>query len=244
MKSNNMYLPSIEFYQKLIPNKDKEFFYCYLRWIYLLSIRAFNVKKTHPNSFNLLYKSVSKKWSRNTLLGKLQHEFIVQNISLSILLEPIDGFHWFYKKLYEIDFTKAAPMLLQLLAPISRFVAILNNQKPPFYQPFSNLIFVYMSLYIIENQDLIKLLKKSSIKINKQKLLSQLPLHFNEANQIISITKGTKFKLIVAFYLGLYKVLTKKNEKKISFLDYVNSILYGLYYIIISKDNTKGLNKI
>ena len=248
MKLSNIKLPDLSFYQIIIPKKDRVFFNLYLRWLYLLYIRSFNIKKTHTNSFNLLYKAVSHSWGINNLLGNLQKEFIARNISLSILFEPVDGFYWFYKKMYKLDFASSSPMLLQLFAPVSRMIAILNNQKPLFYQPFSNLIFIYISLYLIKNQKIMKVLDASLININIQSLIKQQPFHFKEALQVISIIKGIKFKLIVSFYLGFYKVLLKKimnnTSKNINFLDYVNSILYGLYYIITIKDNTKGLNKI
>lgn len=242
------FLPPLSTYKRLVSKKDYALFFAYCQWYKLLAIRAFKQKHIHEKTFNLLYRAVSHSWKETTLLGFLQKEFIQRNLSLSILLEPIDGFNWLSKNRYPLVYTKASALLLQIIAPFSRFISVLNNQKPPFYQPFSNLIFAYIALYLVNMPELEGILKDSLVEIKQKDIKKQLPSLQNEAKNLLSVTYSIIFKLKISFFLGLSTILIQKNDKqtknKINFLDYVNSFLYGLWYIVTKRDKTQGLDKI
>lgn len=242
------FLPPLSIYKNLVHKDDCALFEAYCAWYKLLSIRALKQKHINENTFNLLYRAVSHPWKDTTLLGYLQKEFIQRNLSLSILLEPIDGFGWLSKNRYPLVYSKATALFLQIIAPFSRFISVLNNQKPPFYQPFSNLIFIYIALYLANMPQLDKILKKGLIEIKQKDIKKQLSSLHNEAKNILSVTYGIVFKLKISFFLGLSTILIQKNNKhtknKLDFLDYVNSFLYGLWYTITNKDKTQGLDKI
>lgn len=241
-------LPPLIYYARLIPDADVYFVRQYLRWLQLLALRGTHQKSIHSKTFNYIYRAVSRNWSETTLLGNLQKEFIARNLSLSLLLEPLDGFEWLSKNRYTLTFAKASPILLQVIAPLSRLIAILNNQHPPVYQPFSNLIFAYAILYILNQSELQQILEKSCLQIIPQELKKQLPLLLNEAKQALSVINGVKFKLKIAFYIGFCRQLILKNtnhtKNNINFLDSVNAFLYGLWYMLTIRDNSRGLNKI
>lgn len=241
-------LPQWSFYAALIPPQDRRFVLSYLRWLRLLAIRGTHRKKIHDKTFNYLYRAVSREWSKKRLLGSLQKEFIARNLSLSLLLEPLDGFEWLSKNRYALTFAEAAPILLQIIAPTARLIAILNNQRPPFYQPFSSLVFAYAVIYVLNSSELQQILSDSRLQTNPAALKKQLPLLLNEAKQVLSVITGLRFKLKVAFYLGFCRRLIQKNvihtENNINFLDSVNAFLYGLWYILTVRDNSRGLNKL
>lgn len=235
MQYYNEKMPPLSIYLKLISKKDRAFFLLYLKWITLLAQRGVGLQKKSDNFFSNMYKAVQRSWNNTTLLGALQQEFIKRNISLSILLEPIDGFAWFSKNRYELEYTKSYPLLMPIISPISRLIAVLNNNSPIFYQPFSNLLFAYFSLYLKENKELKKIFKNNKISLNIKELDKQLPTIFNDAKYTITTSNRLIFKIKIGFYLGLLKILMQKKSKKIKKLDYVNSILYGLYYILTIK---------
>lgn len=241
-------LPHWKFYARLIPAKDRRFVLAYLRWLKLLALRGTHRKPVHAKTFNYLYRAVSREWSAHTLLGNLQKEFIARNLSLSLLLEPLDGFEWLSENRYTLSFVKASPIALQIISPLARLVAILNNQRPPFYQPFASLIFAYAIMYILNSPDLQQILAQSLLQTNPAALKKQLPLLLNDAKQVLSVITGFCFKLKVAFYMGFCRRLIQKNanhtENNINFLDSVNAFLYGLWYMLIIRDNTRGLNKL
>ena len=246
MKSTN--LPQPEFYARLVPSADIPFVRLYLRWLYLLALRGTGQKHIHPKTFNYLYRAVSQTWSNKTLLGKLQQEFIARNLSLSLLLEPLDGFEWISKNRYTLSLTKASPILLQIIAPVARLVAILNNQRPPFYQPFSNLVLAYALMYVQTMPNLQNILENSSLQFQPAQIQAQIPLLLNEAKQALSVITGFSFKVKVAYYIGFAQRLRQKKcyhtKNNINFLDSVNAFLYGLWYILTIRDNSRGLNKI
>ncbi len=245
MYNINKLQPPLNLYLYLLKKEDRKFFINYLKWIYLLSLRGLRLKAVSCDFFNNMYKAVYKNnLPSNTLIRKLQEEFIKRNLSLSLLLEPIDGFSWIAKNYYVLDYTKAQTMFLQVISPISRMVAVLNNCHPPFYQPFSSLILVYFSLYLKKSNKLIKIFKNNRIDTNIKLIDKQLPHLFNEAKYVIPTSLGVLFKLKLGFYTGLCHLLIKKEINKLRKIDYVNSFLYGLYYILTIKNKKIVINQI
>ena len=244
MQYYNNLMPPLDIYICLIPKKDRGFFLLYIKWIELLAKRGMEIKKTNTKFFVFIYKAVQRNWSTNSLLGSLQKEFIRRNISLSILLEPIDGFSCFFKNKYELEYTKSYPLLMGIAASMSRLVAVLNNNSPIFYQPFSNLLIAYFSLYVKNDSQIQKIFKTNKISLNTKELDKQLPTLFYEAKYSITTSRNLLFKLKLGFYVGLLKIIMQKKTEKIKKYDYVNSFLYGLYYTITTKTKKLKLNKV
>jgi hypothetical protein len=240
-------MPSLNIFSALIPKKNQGLLVTYLRWIKLLAVRGLHLKYTSTKSFNLLYRAVSHHWSKKRILGFLQQEFIKENLSLSLLLEPLDGFEWLSKNRYPLIFSSSSPILLQIMTPFARFVSVLNHQHPPFYQPFANLVSAYMSLYILSKPEMKTLLLRAGVDFDEQKITADLPLLHQEAKRVLPVINGNIFRLKIAFYLGLCRVMIKNNEKniqKLNFLSYVNAFLYGLWYIVTTRNKAIRSNKI
>lgn len=149
----------------------------------------------HPKSFNLLYRAVSRTWPGRTLLGFLQKEFITRNLSLSLLLEPLDGFEWLSKNRYPLEFSAASPIWLQVISPFSRLVAVLNNQTPPFYQPFAALAFVYAAVYVLAVPSAAVALEGARVSVDAACLRRSLPLQQKEMLQLFAAASGFLFRL-------------------------------------------------
>ena len=229
-------LPKLDIYKFLVSPQYRELLLLYIKWVHLLALRGFHIKKVTPHTFNRLYRAVSRPLRETFLLGRLQAMFIKENLSLSLLLEPLDGFDWLSKNRYPLTFSSSSPILLQIVAPITRLIAVLNGEHPPFYQPFSSLVCTYLGIYVMHLPNLINILSCADISVNKQELKQALPLSFVEAKQVLPTIRGIKFKLKVGFYLRLcYVLIHQKAEHKINFLDYVNAFLGGLWYTLTIK---------
>lgn len=235
---------SIEILNRIIPSKNQELWNAYIRWIKLLSYRGLHIKHHSEKYFNLLYRSVSRNWSKKLTLGYLQSEFIKENLSLSLLLEPLDGFEWLSKNRYPLEFSKSLPILLQIIMPLSRMIAVLNQQNPMVYQPLANLLCAYLEIYIKHNPQWIEKLKEVSISVDMSKIEQDLLSTHNEVKQVLYVARGWRFKIKTAYYLGLLKILIRKNENRIIFLDYVNAFLYSLWYTLTIKGRPLKTNQI
>ena len=244
MQYKNNFLPPLSIYLHLIPKEHRNFFLLYIKWFKLLAKRCFINNKKSLEVYKILYAAVFRKNRSTTLIGKLQEEFISKNISLSLLTEPIDGFSLFIKNKYDLEITKLSPIILQIISPISRMVAVLNNNSPLFYQPFSGVVFAFLLLYIKNNNTLQNYFKNNKIEIDI-KLLDELLLKsFNEAKYCVAVSKNSLFKLKIGYFIGLLKILIKKDDKKIKKIDYVNAFLYGLYYTLTTKGKKIKLKQI
>ena len=210
-----------------------------MRWHQLLACRGFHLKSALAQNFNFIYRSVSRTWSKKFLLGQLQDQFINENLSLSLLLEPLDGYERLAKNTYPLTFSTAAPILLQIIGPLARIVTVLNQQHPIIYQPMTNLIYIYIGLDIIKQNEIKKIAKNVYFSINSNEIEQNLIYMHQETQYILSLIKGIKFKLKIAFFLGLSKILiNKKDKKNIILLDNINAFLYGLWYIIKIRGHT------
>jgi hypothetical protein len=235
MQYKNDFIPPLSIYLHLIPKEHRSFFLLYIKWFKLLGKRCVVDNKESLKVYEILYASVFRKNRPTTLIGKLQEEFISKNISLSLLTEPIEGFSLFVKNKYDLEITKLSPIILQIISPISRMVAVLNNNSPLFYQPFSGVVFAFLLLYIKNNTAVQNYFKNNKIKIDI-KLLDELLLKsFNEAKYCVAVSKDVLFKLKISYFISLLKILIKKDNKKIKKIDYVNAFLYGLYYTLTIK---------
>ena len=241
-------LPPLSLYEHLVPAGDRELLRSYAEYLSLLLRRGLRQKGCHPKSFNLLYRAVSRPWGRRTLLGRLQEGFIARNLSLSVLLEPLDGCEWLSKKRYPLELASASPVWLQIISPVARLIAVLNNQSPPFYQPFSNLAFVYVVRYLEAVPQLSAALQEAGVAVDKQRLYEDLPLLHKESLHLLSAASGIFFRLKIGFFIGLGRRLcrpeSKKIRQKINFFDYVNAFLYGLWHTLAIKNKTRGLDRL
>lgn len=202
-------LPTPALYLGLVPAKDRELLQAYVFYLFLLSRRGLRQKGRHPKSFNLLYRAVSRTWPGRTLLGFLQKEFIARNLSLSLLLEPLDGFEWLSKNRYPLEFSAASPIWLQVISPFSRLVAVLNNQTPPFYQPFTALAFVYAAVYVLAMPAVAAALEKARVSVDVVSLRRSLPLQQKEMLQLFAAASGFLFRLKTGFFVGLSRRLIR-----------------------------------
>ena len=225
-------LPPLHIFWSLVPKQNRSLMLAYLKWLSLLAQRGLHLKPSSDKIFNQLYRAVSRTWNPKTNLGYLQQEFIKENLSLSLLLEPLQGFEWLSKNRYPLTFTGSSPIMLQVVAPFARFVAVLNGQHPPFYQPFANLICAYLGIYLQAMPQVTEWLNQARFKLNEN-MPASLSLLQHEAKQILPVTYHLSFKFKIAFYLGLCHVLLqKKSSLPTNFLDYINAILYGLWYMV------------
>ena len=190
-------LPPPSLYLQLVPAKDR------------LLRRGMHRRGLHPKSFNLLYRAVSRTWPGRTLLGFLQKEFIARNLSLSLLLEPLDGFEWLSKNRYPLEFSAASPIWLQVISPFSRLVAVLNNQTPPFYQPFAALAFVYAAVYVLAVPSAAVALEGARVSVDAACLRRSLPLQQKEMLQLFAAASGFLFRLKTGFFVGLSRRLIR-----------------------------------
>lgn len=202
-------LPPPSLYLQLVPVKDRELFRAYIFYLFLLLRRGMRRRGLHPKSFNLLYRAVSRTWPGRTLLGFLQKEFIARNLSLSLLLEPLDGFEWLSKNRYPLEFSAASPIWLQVISPFSRLVAVLNNQTPPFYQPFAALAFVYAAVYVLAVPSAAVALDGARVSVDAACLRRGLPLQQKETLQLFAAASGFLFRLKTGFFVGLSRRLIR-----------------------------------
>lgn len=107
---------------------------------------------------------------------------------------------------------------------------------------------IWLALYLMDSPYAVHLLNKANISFNKQHIIKTLPLQHREALRLLPQIKGFCYKIKIAYYLGVCRILiakiTKKNKNPLIFLDYINAFLYALWYIITIRARALKQNRV
>ena len=96
-----------------------------------------------------------------------------------------------------------------MISPFSRLVAVLNNQTPPFYQPFAALAFVYAAVYVLAVPSAAVALEGARVSVDAACLRRSLPLQQKEMLQLFAAASGFLFRLKTGFFVGLSRRLIR-----------------------------------
>lgn len=194
---------------------------------------------------SLLEKALRKDISLpQNLLFKLQQNFLKENLSISLLLEPLSAWHYLASDKAPTSAAQVSELLNRLLAPTARLILALDNENPSTYLPLTSLFILLFWQEMFENNS--PLLKK--IKLSKRQKENRLSGLYKNAFVILSLVKNKRLKFRLALLLNFARLHTEKfkNNKHYSpaFLDYTRIFLYSLAQFLFIKRksvNNKGI---
>lgn len=178
------------------------------------------------------------------LLFKLQQNFIKENVSISLLLEPLSAWHYLAADKTPTSAAQASELLNRLLAPAARLILVLDYENPSTYHPLTSLFILLFWQEMFENNS--PFLKK--IKLSKRQKENRLSGLYKNAFVILSLVKNKRLKFKLALLLNFARLHTEnfKNNKhySLAWLDYTRIFLYSLVQFLFIKRksvNNKGI---
>ena len=178
------------------------------------------------------------------LIFRLQQIFIRENISITLLLEPLSALRFLAAEKQPTSGTQVSEILNRLLSPLARLLLVLDNENPSTYQPLTSLfVLLFLQEAFNNNSDFVK-----KAKISKRQRESRLKGLYKSAKVILALLKTKRLKFRLAILLNtanLHTRLFKNNEqRKLTFLDYLSIFLYSLgqfFFIKRKSVNNKGI---
>jgi hypothetical protein len=194
---------------------------------------------TKNEQLRLLETAVRKDFVlKNTLLSRLQKAFVVENLSLYLLLEPIQAWRYLSASKKADSESRIAEVVGKFTAPAARMLCVLNEETPSAYLPLTAMLSLDMFLNWNEwKSDLPKNFARSDKKQN-EKLVGL----WKNAFVLLEIvnSKRLKFKLAGLLRRQQLNIQRRFNNKQpqIDFLDRIDIFLYSLYWFIIIPKRT------
>ncbi len=181
---------------------------------------------------------------QNGLIFRLQQNFLKENISISLLLEPLSAWRYAAADKIPASGPQVSELLNRLLSPAARLFLVLDNENPSTYLPLTSLFIMLFLLEIFkDNPDFIKKAKMS----RRQKESRLKGLHKSAAVLLQLVkSKRLKFKLALLLNIAEFQLAAFQNNKqqKPSFLDCSLIFLYStaqFFFIKRKSVNNKGI---
>ena len=187
----------------------------------------------------LLEKALRKDYSqKNSLVSRLQQEFLQNNLSLYLLLDPL--YAWRYLASGKVFSSEAqiSEFSNLFLSPFARMIMALYDENPATYLPLSSLFSAFFLLDILQNNSPLKV----KIKLSKRQKISKIRGLIKNAQIILSLVSSKRLKFKLALAVNQAKIKLKKAENneqpKIGILDSFLIFLYSIWQFASVKHKT------
>ncbi len=193
----------------------------------------------------LLERAVRKDFVlKNTLLARLQKAFVAENLSLYLLLEPLQA--WRLAAVDKRPCTEArfSETVMRLAAPAARMLMVLNNENPSTYLPMTSLLSAwYLAIALEQKQPLLQQAGKT-----RRFWLGKLHGHLKNAAVLLAVVKSARLKFLLATEINQQAIeadkLKNNKQRKLEVLDRIKIFLYSTYRFVTVRrrtTETKGI---
>lgn len=184
----------------------------------------------------LLEKALRKTCPlQQSLIFKLQQQFLQKNISISLLLEPLSVWRYAAAGKTPTSGAQVSEILNRLMSPLARLILVSHDENPSTYLPLTSLfIILFLQENFEKNSDFIK-----KAKMSKRQKESRLKGLYKSAKVILSLVKSKRLKFKLAIWLSKANLQTKQfinnKQHKPTFLDCTWIFLYSLWQFAVIK---------
>ena len=187
----------------------------------------------------LLERAVRKDFPlKNSLLGRLQKAFVAENLSLYLLLEPLQVWHWLAFIGKTETEVKVSEIIGRLVSPAARMLMVLSDENPSTYLPMTSLLTAHFLQKELENKS--ELLAK--VKKTRRFWFGKLRGLLKNAFVILAVVKSKKLKFKLATELNRLALIIDKlqnnKQPRPERLDRIKIFLYSCYQFMTIKRRT------
>ena len=187
----------------------------------------------------LLEKAVRRDFPfEDSILARLQQQFIAENLSLYLLLDPLLAWRYPAAGKKPTSETQLSDIIGYETSPLARLLMVLNNENPSTYLPMQSLLALLTLLDMLQNNA--ESLKK--IKWAKRQRISKLNGLLKSAGVLLAIVHSKRLKFKSAVLLNTVAVLVNKYEKNkqfdTDFLDVLRIYAYSICQFLFIRKRT------
>lgn len=178
----------------------------------------------------LLEKAIRRDFIiKKNLLARLQKFFIAENLSLYLLLEPLQA--WRYLTADSCPYSKDAvvEVVQRAVSPAARLLMVLNEQHPSTYLPMTTFFTAYF--FYCERMQKSPFLK--NIKYSEKRWYNVLSGLLRDSSVLLEIVSSKRLKFILAMEINTLKIKLRKalKHQQLS-LDLLDRLKIAVYSII------------
>ena len=187
----------------------------------------------------LLERAIRKDFPlKNTLLGRLQKAFVAENLSLYLLLEPLQAWQWAAAVRKTETEARVSEIIGRIAAPAARMLMVLSDESPSTYLPMTSLLTARWLLSELEHKS--ELLAK--VKKTRRFWFGKLRGLLKNAFVILAVVKSKSLKFKLAKELNTLVVMSEKlqnnKQPRPERLDRIKIFLYSCYQFMTIKRRT------
>ena len=175
---------------------------------------------------------------KSNLVCQLEQEFLRENLSLYLLLEPLAAWRYLATGKLPTSEAQMSDVLGNIISPLARLLMVLNDETPSTYLPMQSMLTALILLQMLQDKDVF--LQK--LKWRKKRQLSKLRGLCRDGSVILSVVKTKRVKYRLAVLLNSLVLLTEKYAKNeqptIEFLDAVRIFVYSICQFLFVKKQT------
>ena len=228
--------------QKILKEKYRPLWLDYCRYL-RLGQQRFTLQRlsnaVRTEQIRLLESAIRKEFPlKQTLLARLQHKFVAENLSLYLLLEPLQAWQWYAGGKAVDTEAQISELISRIASPAARMLMVLNNENPSTYLPMTSLLSAMYLAAAVENKD--EILQK--LKKTRRFWCGKLRGLLKNAAILPAIVKSKRLKFLLAIQINTlaFKIDRLQNNKQrpTERLDRIKIFLYSIYQFITVRKRT------
>ena len=193
----------------------------------------------------LLEKAIRRDFAlKKNILARLQKFFVAENLSLYLLLEPLQAWRYLVADSCPNSKNAAMEVVQRVVSPAARLQMVLNGQNPSTYLPMTTFFTAYF-LYCCRMQ---KSSFLKNIKYSEKRWHNMLNGLLRDSFVLLEIVGSKRLKFALAMELNTLKIKLQKlpnhQQLRLDLLDRLKIIMYSSIQFIIVRKRTvmqKGL---
>ncbi|MBR1825097.1 MAG: hypothetical protein IJ770_00725 [Alphaproteobacteria bacterium] len=178
------------------------------------------------------------------LLARLQKQFVAENLSLYLLLEPLSSWRYLASGKAPDSDAAISEIVQRAVSPAARLLMVLNDENPSTYLPMTSwLTAMFLKQAVTDKSSLLKNMKRTPKQWGRK-----FDGLLKNAFVLLGIVHSTRLKFRIAMLLNTMRLSVRnmQNNKQVKtdFLDRIKIFLYSIYqFITIRKRSTtkKGI---
>ncbi len=231
-----------ENFDKILKPQYRPLWHDYCRYLQLGWEHFFNNDESaavKSEQIKLLERAIRKDFPlKDTLLGRLQRAFVAENLSLYLLLEPLQAWQWAAAIGKTETEARVSEIMGRLVSPAARMMMVLSDENPSTYLPMTSLLTARWLLGELEHKS--ELLSK--VKKTRRFWFGKLRGLLKNAFVILAVVKAKKLKFKLAKELNTLAMMTDKlqnnKQPRPEGLDRIKIFLYSCYQFMTIRKRT------
>lgn len=188
---------------------------------------------------DLLEKALRRDYAvKLSLISRLQQNFLQENLSLYLLLDPLYAWRYLAKGKMPSSEAQLSEFINLFISPAARLIMALYDENPATYLPLSALFSAMFLIDVFHNKSPLI----ANVKLSKRLRISKIKGLLKNSAIILSLVKSKRLKLKLAIAINQAKIMLEKEEsnkqRQIAIIDKVRVFLYSCWQFLSVKHKT------